>query len=440
MKLLLINPTRYKADQTLYKSRYRWLLGITLPYLAALTPPDVETEIIDECWQEIDFDRPCDLVGISFMTHQTPRAYHIADEFRKRGRRVVMGGFHASACPHEALEHADSVVIGEAELVWAQVIADAQHGCLQPTYKAPALHDLRGLPSPRFDLLDLARYKMPAVDLFYPVQTTRGCPFGCRFCEVTFLYGRSYRFRPIEDVLRDIHATGSSAIYFIDDNIAANRKRAVQLFEALKPLKIRWTGLINMATAKDTDLLDLMKESGCAHLNLGMESINPASLEEMNKRHNPIQDYEQIFENLRSRKLFFSVNVVFGWDHDDLQTLQHTIDFMIRQQVPMAYMFILTPRVGTALRADWERDGRILTNDWTRYAGWNAVYQPAQMSPAELEASFMHAYRKFYSLPSIIRRLLPRRLKINEWWIALVTNIFYAWGLYHNDMVPTAYY
>ncbi len=440
MKLLLVNPTRYKEDGTLYKSPRRWLLGITLPYLAALTSSDVEIEIVDECWQEIDFDGPCDLVGISFMSHQAPRAYQIADGFRARGRQVVMGGFHASARPQEALAHADAVVIGEAEVVWGQVIADAQQDSLRQIYQAPVLHDLRGLPSPRFDLLDLGRYKMPGVDLFYPVQTTRGCPFDCRFCEVTHLYGRAYRFRPIEDVLRDIDATGSKNIYFVDDNIAANRQRARRLFEALKPLGLRWTGLVNLATGKDTALLDLMKESGCGHLNIGLESINPASLEEMNKRHNLIQDHEQIFDNLRLRHLFFSVNVIFGLDHDDPRIFQRTVDFLIQQRVPMAFMFILTPRVGTALREDWEQNGRILTNNWTRYAGWNAVYQPAQMSPVELEAGFMHAYRQFYSFPSIVRRLFPRRLKFIEWWAALASNVFFAWALHRNGMVPTAYY
>ncbi len=438
-KLLLINPTRILEDGRLYHNSKRWLIGITLPYLAALTPPDWEVSIVDEWFGPVDFDEPCDLVGISFMSHQTPRAYQIADGFRARGVPVVMGGFHASAVPQEALAHCDAVVIGEAEKVWAGLLDDARTGQLRPLYHAVELHDMKGLPMPRYDLLDLSRYRMPAVEHFFPVQTSRGCPFSCRFCEVTRLYGKTYRFRPVAEVIQEIEHLGQRTIYFVDDNIAANPQRARELFQALKPLKIKWTGLINMFTAKDVNLLNLMVESGCKHVNIGMESINQSSLTEMHKPINRTQDYRLILRNLRECGLFFSVNLVLGLDSDTLESFEEMVSFLRQEKVPMAFMFILTPRVGTALREDLEREGRILHNDWTKYAGWNCVYRPVGLSPEELEKAFWRTYQKFYSPASIIQRLVPTFLDPQNWLIALASNLFFAWGVRHGK-APTAYY
>lgn len=439
MKLLLVNPTRILENGQLYRSSRRWLIGITLPYLAALTPPDWEVRIVDECFEPVNFDEPCDLVGISFMSHHAPRAYQIADEFRQRGAPVVMGGFHASAIPQEALAHCDAVVVGEAELVWSELLEDRKRGTLQPVYQGATLHDMKGLPVPRYDLLDLKRYQMPAVEHFIPVQTSRGCPYNCRFCEVTRLYGRTYRFRPVPEVIQEIEALGGRSIYFVDDNIAANRRRARELFEALKPLKVNWTGLINMATGKDPELLDLMVESGCKHVNIGMESINRASLLEMSKPINRVEDYQLILRNLRERGIFFSLNLVFGLDSDTLETFEETVQFLRQEKVPMAFIFIVTPRVGTALREDMEKEGRLLHNDWTRYAGWSCVYRPVKMSPEELEAAFWRAYRQFYSPLSILQRLIPTFLDAKSWTIALASNLFFAWGV-RRGRAPTAYY
>ena len=444
MKLLLINPTRILEDGTVYRSSRRWLVGITLPYLAALTPADWDVRIVDECLEPLDLDEPCDLVGISFMSHQAPRAYQIADGFRERGVPVVVGGFHASAVPQEALDHCDAVVVGEAEKVWGDVLDDVKAGHVRPIYRAETFHDMKGLPTPRYDLLDLSRYRMPAVDRCMPVQTSRGCPFNCRFCEVTRLYGHTYRFRPVEEVVREIESLKCNGIcdrciYFVDDNVAANRRRARELFQGLKPLQINWTGLINMFTAKDEELLDLMVESGCKHVNIGMESINPASLAEMNKPMNRVEDYQLILRNLRERNIFFSINLVLGLDSDTLESFEETVAFLRQERVPMAFMFILTPRVGTALREDLEGEGRILHNDWTKYAGWNCVYQPVGLGPEELEAAFWRAYRQFYSPASIIQRLVPTYLGPLGLGITLVSNLFFAWGV-RRGKAPTAYY
>ncbi len=439
MKLLLIQPTYFLKNGRLFRSPRRWLVGITLPYLAALTPSEWDVRIIDERLEPVDFDGAYDLVGISYMSHHAPRAFQIASRFRAKGVPVVVGGFHASAMPDEALQHCDAVVVGEAETVWPMVLEDAKSGRLRRTYQSDTFHDMKGLPAPRYDLLDLSRYRMPAVENFMPVQTSRGCPFNCQFCEVTRFYGRTYRFRPVNDVIREILQLGTGSVYFVDDNIAASRPRAKELFEALKPLKINWTGQVNMFTGQDVDLLDLMVQSGCFHLNIGLESINPASLKEMNKRMNKVEDYALILRNLRERGIFFSVNLVFGLDSDTTETLAETVTFLRREKVPMSFMWIMTPRVGTALREDLEEQGRLLSSDWSRYAGSECVYQPTGFSPAELEAAFWHTYAQFYSPGSIIQRLIPSSLNRKTWLISLASNLYFAWGV-RRHRIPVNYY
>jgi radical SAM superfamily enzyme YgiQ (UPF0313 family) len=180
-------------------------------------------------------------------------------------------------------------------------------------------------------------------------------------------------------------------------------------------------------------------ESGCAHLNVGLESINPASLKEMNKRMNKVEDYALILRNLRERGIFFSVNLVLGLDNDTTETFAETVTFLRREKVPMSFMWIMTPRVGTALREDLEKQGRLLSNDWSRYAGSECVYQPAGFSPAELEAAFWHTYAQFYSPGSIIQRLIPTFLNRKSWLISLASNLYFAWGV-RRHRVPANFY
>lgn len=298
---------------------------------------------------------------------------------------------------------------------------------------------MKELPAPRFDLLDLDRYRMPGAPLRLPLQTSRGCPFDCRFCEVTKFYGRTYRFRPVAEVVREIERLGWRFLYFVDDNIAANRRRARELFRALRPLNVDWTGLINASIGKDVELLDLMMESGCRHVNIGIESINSAGLAEMNKLMNKVEDYRLVLRNLRERNIFFSVNLILGLDSDTLEGFEETVAFLRQERVPLAFMFILTPRVGTALREDLEREGRILHRDWTQYGGWNCVYQPVGLSPKELEAAFWRTLQKFYSPASIIQRLVPSFLNPRDWLVALASNLFFASGV-RRGKTPTLYY
>lgn len=425
MKILLIQPSRLRSDGRVEKRRRRWLLGMTLPYVAALTPADHHVEIKDDLLEDITFQEDCDLVALSFMTHQAPRAYQIAAGFRRRGIPVVMGGFHATLAPEEAREHADALVMGEAEEAWPRLLRDFQGGRLEPVYRSSRFSDLKNLPVPRYDLLNLKRYKL----LNIPSQTTRGCPFACNYCEVTQVYGGRYRHRPVDEVIHEIQEirrlTGSRFIYFVDDNFVAHRAHALAIMERLIPLKLIYGCLAPVNIGNDPELLDLMQRSGCLHVNLGMESISPESLEAINKRQNKIKDYERQFKALRDRGIGFSVNVMFGLDGDRPEIFDSTVDFLIKIKAPLAFMFILAPRPGTKIRDQLLREGRIFDHEWPNYCGFKAVFHPKHMTARQLEEGYWRAQRQFYSLPAILKRLTPRLYS----WHMLPFNLAFAWSV-----------
>jgi radical SAM superfamily enzyme YgiQ (UPF0313 family) len=433
MKILLIQPSRFRNGR-LDKRKQRWLLGMTLPYVAALTPKDVGVEIKDDLLDDITFQEECDLVGISFMSHQAPRAYQLAAGFRRRGIPVVMGGFHATLAPDECQEHADALVLGEAETAWPALIRDFQAGRLQPRYQSE-LSDLKNLPVPRYDLLNLKRYKL----LNIPSQTTRGCPYNCSYCEVTQVYGGKFRHRPAEEVIEEIkairHLTGSDFIYFVDDNFVANRRHAMEIMERLIPLKLIYGCLATANVGDDPEVLDLMARSGCLHVNIGMESISQESLKAINKKQNKIRDYERQFKALRDRGIGYSINVMFGLDGDGPEIFDTTVDFLIRTKAPVSFMFILAPRPGTRVREQLLKEGRVYDHDWTNYCGFKVVYRPKYMTPRQLEEGYWRANRRLYSLWSILQRQTLHLYSLHM----LPFNLYFAWAV-RRRLQPLDYY
>ena len=407
MKLLLIQASSFLPDGRVFRPPTTPYPGLALPLLAALTPPDFDVELVDDCREDAVAERSCDLVGISAMTPQAPRAYQIADIYRARGKKVVIGGFHASLQPEEAAHHADAVVVGEGDEIWSDVIQDFREGRLKPFYKSDHLADLSKLPTPRYDLVREYKYSMKV----WPVQTTRGCPMGCDFCSVTQFYGRSYRHRPVEHVVRDVKATGSRYIFFIDDNLAATRRYALELFRALKPLKLMWGCQANISVARDTELLRQAYEAGCFTMFIGVESINPESLESVNKVCNHVEEYHELLTNMLKAGITPMVSMIMGLDGDGPDVFRETYQFLMDLHIPLAYFFILTPAPGTVLFERLVAAGRLFHRDWSRYNGDEVIIQPTKMTPRQLEEGFWWLYRRFYSLPAIVRRvLLPPRV------------------------------
>jgi radical SAM superfamily enzyme YgiQ (UPF0313 family) len=377
---------------------------LALTSLAALTPPDITVRLIDENVEDLDSQDKPDLVGISLMTPLAPRGYEIAAAFRKRGIPVVLGGIHATMMAEEAGAHADAVVVGEAERLWPQVVADARRGQLQPLYREDGHASLDHLPLPRRELL-----RRKAYFFVNTVQTTRGCPFDCEFCSVTQFYGHTYRLRPIAEVEREIQKLEGRFVFFVDDNLIGDRSYARELFQRLIPYRLRWASQASITIAKDAELLRLAQQSGCLGLFIGLESLSQKTLQEMGKSFNRVDSYRDRIKRIHGHGIGIQGSFIFGNDGDTPAIFEDTVRFTEETRLDAALFSILTPFPGTRLYHKMHSEGRILSHDWGRYDMNHVVFQPRGMSARELQQGFAWAYRRLYSWPSITRRLLGIR-------------------------------
>ncbi|MFC1994612.1 B12-binding domain-containing radical SAM protein [Chloroflexota bacterium] len=420
MKLELVAP----ASRQIIGTRKKALgppLGLAI--VAALTPPGVEISLTDENVTAVDFDKGADLVGITTTTLTAPRAYEIADTFRSRGVKVVLGGIHASVLPEEACQHADAVVCGEAEGVWPALIDDFRANRLKGIYYQNGRPTLDGMPPPRRDLFLKERYVFPNT-----VSTTRGCPNSCSFCSVTSFFGRPHRCRPVEQVLEEIDTLrGGTTIFFVDDDVAGNHKYAKELFSALIPYRIKWIGQASVTVARDEKLLGLLAASGCLGLLIGFESVSPASLATVGKKVNVVEEYAQAVKKVHAHGISIHGFFIFGFDHDDEGIFQTTLSFAQKVGLESAGFATLTPLPGTSLYQSLDEAGRIITKDWSQYYD-EIVFAPRLMSPDALLKGRAWVSRKFFSLLSIWRRCgIRRRHMVWLWGMNL------AWRAHHQQ-------
>ena len=405
MKLLLIFPMG--KGKVMGKYSYFKLAPLTLPYIAALTPKDVEITIIDDLVDEIDFGADVDLVGLTVLTPLAPRAYEIADRFRSRGIKVVLGGVHVTMCPQEATPHADALVLGEAEETWPKLIADFKKRRLQRIYRCPRPPDLKGIPIPRWDLLKM-RY-LPA----YSVQTSRGCPFDCDFCSVTTFFGGRYRLRPIEDVVDEVQtlieskrqkAPLGNIFFFNDDNVFAHPSHSKRLFKALTPLRVKWLGQAPITMAWDEELLKISADSGCIGVLIGFESLSQRNIDRMGKRINRVREYEEAIKRIHSYGIKMMGSFMFGLDEDDRGTFQRVVRFIEKTHIDVPGLGMATPYPGTRFYRRLEKEGRLINHDWEDYDSMQTVHRPLQMSPQEADEGLIWAWKRATSLPSILKR------------------------------------
>jgi len=410
MKIKLICPTPYDLNNKLIKIKRATIPPLSILYIAGLTPKGHDIKILDDCVQSIDFDEPIDLVGITSMTSTAKRAYEIADEFRRRNVKVIMGGIHVSSEVEEALEHADTVVIGEADDSWKIVLQDASNGNLKRTYQYKRKDPLDNLPHPRFDLLDITKYirlpfrRSPVI----PIQTARGCPFNCEFCTVSKFWGNKIRFRPIKDVTNEITMSNADTVFFTDDNFVANPKRTLELCDALSRLKIKYMCQIDSLAFKYPKIIKALKKSGCFMVFVGLESINKKNLKDINKGFNKPETYPKLIKMLHRNKINVYASIILGFENDDPETAQETASFLINQKVGMASFFRLTPFPDTRLFERLNTQGVLIDKKWwlTRdeNVGELIKYPNNPYTPGELTSI---ARRHFYSRKSILRRFFP---------------------------------
>ena len=377
-----------------------------LQLLAAITPMAHDVSVVQEhLGDRVRFDDDVDLVGTSAMTIQARRAYEIADGYRKAGKAVVLGGIHPSVLPEEALQHADAVVVGEAEPVWAEVVADAANHRLQGIYRGQAYADLNVLPNYRRGLFPKrSTFSLGAV------QAARGCPFDCSFCSATLFAGRKYRHRPVENVIAEIKGMGNRLIFFLDDNIFSSEAYCRRLFSELKQLKVIWVGQASLhLTASNPALLRLAADSGCFALFVGIESLSEANLRSTGSlSKNMASTPEAMGSSIRvlhDHGIMVMAGVIFGFDEDDPGVFARTRDFLLDHRVAHGSFSALTPFPGTRLFDELHAEGRIASYDWSKYDGNTAVFVPKRMTPLELQDGTRAIGVDFYGVPRILRRL-----------------------------------
>ena len=366
--------------------------------VAAAMPPEVDVRILDEDIEPIDFEAKADLVGISCMTYNAPRAYEIADAYRARRIPVILGGYHPTLLPQEAIEHADSVCIGDAEPVAQQIFEDLALGGLKPTYTAPPA-PLTGLRRPRRDLIRRRDY-IPLDAL----QATRGCDRSCAFCSVAAFHRSHFRARPVEDVIDEMAGLGRN-ILLLDDSLTCNRDYAAELFSAMIPLRKRWFSQSSVTMAFDPELLNLAVLSGCKGLFIGFESLSERSLRTWNKRVNLERDYIQAVLNLHARGIAVFAGFVFGGDDERPDIFPRTLAFLLEANVESLQATRLTPFPGTPLFREFERGGRILDHDWRHYDFGSVVFEPKHMSRRTLNEGVAWVQRGFFSRRAIFGRV-----------------------------------
>lgn len=405
-KLLLISPL---APTSLFGTDFHFRLPcLSLLKVAALTPPHWQVVIIDEKVEAVDFAQDADLVGITAMTCTVNRAYEIADRFRARGIPVVLGGMHASSLPAEALTHADSVVVGEAEGLWPRVLAAAEVRRLQPVYQhADGPMALDALPQVNWDLNREKGY-LP----LHFVETTRGCPFDCEFCAVTNFFGGKYRNRPLAEVLAELNGLRQfegfvmkKVVFFVDDNIVCNRTYTREFLSRIADMRIQWLGHASVNLANDPEMLKLCQRSGCLGVLIGFETLSAETMQSIGKKSRLRMEYLDAIQKIHDHGIGIDGSFVFGFDTDDESVFDRTLEFVTRAKIEAPYFSILTPYPGTRLHARLESEDRILHRNWSLYDTSHVVIRPKRLSPDQLQEGYLRTFRAAYSQGCMAERL-----------------------------------
>jgi radical SAM superfamily enzyme YgiQ (UPF0313 family) len=386
-----------------------YLPRLGLGILAALTPKEDEVLYTDEIVRPFDLEKDLkdvDLVGISVDSKTARRSYEIASAYRQRGVKVVLGGIHPTAEPEEAAQYADAVVSSEAEQLWPALLSDFKRGALKPLYRGE-LPSLAGIPHARRDLFRSKKY-IP----FQVVQTMRGCPYPCEFCSVSTANGTTMRFRPADEVLAELSTLGK-LIMFGDDNVMIHRKYSEELFRNMGELGKHWIGQCSLAAVRRIDNVKLMAESGCKALFIGFESIDSDTIRFTGKPQNRPEQYREVVEMLHAHGISTWGSFVFGFDTDDLEVFDRTVEAAIEMKLTMALFAILTPYPGTKLYRRLAAEGRLTDPRWWLRSDHDAgspYFRPKHMSREQLREGWVRAWTRFYSPSSILRRFtLTRR-------------------------------
>lgn len=392
---------------------------LTLTTLAALVPEDVDVEvkIYDETAEKIPLEIDAELIGITCITGTAPRCYAYADYFRKKGKTVFMGGVHPSMLPEEAAQHADVVFTGFSEQTFPQFIHDYANGNYQKFYHQNEDFTIVGRPTPRRELLNSKRYITTKT-----VEAIRGCCHTCTFCAYPAAFGRTVYKRPVNEVVAEIEALHTKHVTFPDVNLITDREYAIELFNALIPLKIIWLGLVTSSVGIDDELMSVFRKSGCKGLLIGFESITQASQQYIHKGVNKPDSYVELMKKLHDSGILVQGCFAFGGDEEDESVFDRTVELIIKAKIDLPRFSILTPFPKTGYYEQLEREGRIIERNWAMYDVQHCVFQPKQMTKEQLEQGTDRAWRATYSTGNIMKRLAPFS---HSPWLSLPLNMGY---------------
>ena len=425
-KVLFIQPSQYLSTGEIVKQKKLYLPGLVFPLLAAMLPENWKAEVSLEVIDEINFNSDADIIGIGAMGHSIFRAFDIAGEFRKRGKIVFMGGYMASMIPEIALEHADSVIIGDAEISLLKLLSDFEmHGSIDRIYNIP-VHDLSDLPVPRYELLTSKK-----IGDMLPVQAGRGCNHSCSFCSIACLYKGRHLTRHVDDVIRDIKkikSLGYKKFYMIDDNIISNAGYLEELCSKILPLNMKWSSQCTMNIARNKSLLNLAARSGCEILSLGLESISQEGLNKLNKKWLRTDDHQKLINAFNKAGIMISAEMIIGTDGDTVESLKETYNFIKKCKIPLLRIYFLTPVPSTNLYKELKDSGRLIHEDFSHYTASECVHYPEKISPEKLTEMYKWLNGKIFSLNGIVSRTLMNGQILKhplKYFLAFAINLHY---------------
>lgn len=452
MKILFVS-TRKNSDPTereLYEMDLmneilgfdRALLDLGLLTILGGTPDRFETSLQDEYLAPIDYDEPCDLVALSAKTSCSIHAYEVAAEFRKRGRKVVLGGIHASLLPEEALQKVDYIVTGEAEQAWLRFLEDFEAGRAERHYDSGQFPPMDEVPIPSLADLDPGKF------LLHQIQTTRGCPFQCRFCSVPDISGQAFRFKPTHKIIEEIRSLPRSsslrermkALYFVDDNFISRTRYTKELLEALVPLRRAgeipdWSAETTLNVATDEALLDLFRDAGCTTLIIGFESVSEDTLKNMAKGINFCLSYQDATERIHQRGISIVGNFIVGFDTDTLSVFRDTRDFIFANNILYPFFSILAPMPGTELHEEFKQAGRLDTMDWSLFDTRHVLYEPKNMTREQLMDGYIWLFEQSYTTDGAWENLKRFWMRDERRASNLIERLFVRWKVARSRLI-----
>jgi radical SAM superfamily enzyme YgiQ (UPF0313 family) len=404
MRVKLILPALTEATSPHFRPiKYSLFPPLGLAALAGHLDPDDDVEIADEHVMPLSSDDTPDLVGIEVYITNAKRAYALADAYRARGVRVLLGGLHVSSLPDEAQAHADHVFVGPADDTFPEFLRDLRSGSPKPRYVSTGRRGIERIPPLRRDLIRRELYLVPN-----SIVVSRGCPHHCDFCykDAFFDGGRGFYTQPVDDALAEIERLPGRHLYFLDDHLLGNPRFASALFEGMRGMNRLFQGAATIDSILTGDTIERAVEAGLRSLFVGFETLDPKNLRLANKKQNLGRDYDRAIRRLDDLGVMINGSFVFGLDGDGPDVFERTVEWAVTRGLTTATFHVATPYPGTAFYRQIEAQGRLLHQDWDRYDTRQAVFRPARMTAEELEDGYWRAYRDFYSVRNIARASL----------------------------------